>query len=75
MMKKCLSLPLIVLALLTAFIFVGCGAKETPPTPAIAEAPPTQESDESHEEREAVEQKSEEAHSTKHTQHLSLIHI
>ena len=67
MMKKCLSLPLIVLALLTAFIFVGCGAKETPPTPAIAEAPPTQESDESHEEREAVEQKSEEAHEELHT--------
>lgn len=67
MMKKCLSLPLIVLALLTAFIFVGCGAKETPPTPAIAEAPPAQESDESHEEREAVEQKSEEAHEELHT--------
>ena len=67
MMKKCLSLPLIVLALLTAFIFVGCGAKETPPTPTIAEAPPVQESDESHEEREAVEQKSEEAHEELHT--------
>ena len=67
MMKKCLSLPLIVLALLTAFIFVGCGAKETPPTPAIAEAPPAQESDESHEERETVEQKSEEAHEELHT--------
>ena len=61
MMKRCLSLPLIVLALLATFIFVGCGAKETPPTPAIAEAPPVQESEESHEEPEAVEQKSEEA--------------
>lgn len=61
-MKRCLSIPLIVLALLTTFIFVGCGAKETPPTPAIAEAPPVQESEESHEEREAGEQESEEAH-------------
>lgn len=65
-MKRCLSLPLIVLALLATFIFVGCGAKETPPTPAIAEAPPVQESDENHEEREAVEQKSEEAHEELH---------
>ena len=67
MMKKCLSLPLIVLALLATFIFVGCGAKETPSTPAIAEVPPVQESDESHEERETVEQKSEEAHEELHT--------
>lgn len=66
-MKRCLSLPLIVLALLTTFIFVGCGAKETPPTPAIAEAPPVQEPDESHEERETVEQKSEETHEELHT--------
>ena len=65
-MKRCLSLPLIVLALLATFIFVGCGAKETPPTPAIAETPPVQESDESHEEQEAVEQKSEEAHEELH---------
>ena len=65
-MKKCLSLPLIVLALLATFIFVGCGAKETPPTPVIAETPPVQESDKSHEEREAVEQKSEETHEELH---------
>ena len=66
-MKRCLSLPLIVLALLTTFIFVGCGAKEAPPTPTIGEAPPVQESEESHGERETVEQKSEEAHEESHT--------
>lgn len=66
-MKRCLYLPLIVLALLTTFIFVGCGAKEAPPTPAIGEVPPVQESEESHEERETVEQKPEEAHEELHT--------
>ena len=47
-MKKCLSLPLIALALLTMCICVGCGAKEIPPvtTTATAEAPPVQESQE-----------------------------
>ena len=65
-MKRCLSLPLMVLALLSTFIFVGCGAKETPPTPVVAEVPPVQESDENHEEREVVEQKPEEAHEELH---------
>lgn len=73
-MKRCLSLPLIVLALLTTFIFVGCGAKETPPTPAIAEAPPVQESDENHEEPEATEQKSEEAHGELHAAEEEMEH-
>ena len=45
-MKKCLSLPLIVLALFATFIYVGCGAKEVPPvtTSAAAESAPVQES-------------------------------
>lgn len=43
MMKRCLAFPFIVLALLTTFIFVGCAAKETPPAPAIIEAPATQD--------------------------------
>lgn len=73
-MKRCLSLPLIVLALLTTFIFVGCGAKETPPTPVIAEAPPVQESDENHAEREAAEQKSEEAQGELHAAEEGIEH-
>ena len=73
-MKRCLSLPLIVLALLATFIFVSCGAKETPPTPAIAEAPPVQESDENDEEREDVEQKSEEAHEELHAAEEEMEH-
>ena len=73
-MKRCLSLPLIVLALLTTFIFVGCGAKETPPTPAIAEVSPVQESEESHEERETVEQKSEEAQGELHAAEEGIEH-
>ena len=60
-MKRCLSLSLIVLALLTTFIFVGCGAKETPATPAIAEASPVQESEEA---QDVVEQDSNEHHET-----------
>ena len=43
MMKRCLAFPFIVFAFLTTFIFVGCAAKETPPAPAITEAPSTQE--------------------------------
>ena len=43
-MKKCLSLPLIALALFTMFICLGCGAKETPPV--ATEAPVVQESTE-----------------------------
>ena len=45
-MKKYLPLPFIAFLLLTTFIFVGCGAKETPPTPAIAETPTVQEPEE-----------------------------
>ena len=37
-MKKYLSFPLIALLLLTTFVFIGCSAKETTPTPAMAEA-------------------------------------
>ena len=36
-MKKYLSFPLIALLLLTTFVFIGCSAKETAPTPATAE--------------------------------------
>ena len=67
-MKKCLSLPLIALALLTMCICVGCGAKEIPPvtTTATAEAPPVQESQEMDElpqsAEEASEHESEEEH-------------
>ena len=72
-MKKCLSLPLIALALLTMCICVGCGAKEIPPvtTTATAEAPPVQESQEMGElpqsaketsEHESEERESEEEH-------------
>ncbi|MCG9132293.1 hypothetical protein J5I95_11485, partial [Candidatus Poribacteria bacterium] len=43
-MKKCLSLPLIALALFTMFICLGCGAKETPPV--TIETPVVQESTE-----------------------------
>ena len=43
-MKKCLSLPLIALALLTMCISIGCGAKEVPP--ATTSAAPVQESQE-----------------------------
>lgn len=47
-MKKCLSLPLIALALLTMCICIGCGAKEVPPTTtsAAVESAPVQESQE-----------------------------
>ena len=60
-MKKCLSLPLIALALLTMCICVGCGAKEIPPvtTTATAEAPPVQESQEMGELPQSAEETSE----------------
>ena len=73
-MKKCLSLPLIALALLTMCICVGCGAKEVPPptTSAAAESAPVQESQEMGElpqsAEEAAEHESEEKReSTKET--------
>ena len=54
-MKRCLSLPLIALALLATFVFVGCSAKKTPSVPATAAAPITQQkSEEKHEESHAV---------------------
>ena len=57
-MKKYLSLPLIVLALLAMFIYVGCSAKGTPPvtTTAAAEAPLAQESQEMREPHESAEE-------------------
>ena len=60
-MKKCLSLPLIALALLTMCICVGCGAKEVPPvtTSAAAESAPVQESQEMGELPESAEETSE----------------
>ena len=45
-MRNYLPLPLIVVLLLTAFVFIGCGAKEVPPTSTTAEAPPVQEAPE-----------------------------
>ena len=55
MMKRCLSLPFIALALLATFVFVGCSAKKTPPVPTATEAPVVQqESEEKHEESDAV---------------------
>ena len=55
-MKRCLALPLIALALLATFVFVGCSAKETPPVPTTAEVPAVQqESEEKHEELHAEE--------------------
>ena len=60
-MKKCLSLPLIALALLTMCICVGCGAKEVPPatTSAAAESAPVQESQEIGELPQSAEETSE----------------
>ena len=74
MMKRCLSLPLIALALLATFVFVGCSAKKTPPVPTATEAPVVQqESEEKHEESDAVardldehRESSEEAHEESH---------
>ena len=73
-MKRCLSLPLIALALLATFVFVGCSAKKTPPVPTATEAPVVQqESEEKHEESDAVardldehRESSEEAHEESH---------
>ncbi len=60
-MKKCLSLPLIALALLTMCICVSCGAKEVPPaaTSAATESAPVQESQEMGELPESAEEASE----------------
>ena len=74
MMKRCLSLPFIALALLATFVFVGCSAKKTPPVPTATEAPVVQqESEEKHEESDAVardldehRESSEEAHEESH---------
>ena len=67
-MKKCLSLPLIALALLTMCICVGCGAKEIPPvtTTATAEAPPVQESQEMDELPQSAEEASEHESEAEH---------
>ena len=73
-MKRCLSLPVIALALLATFVFVGCSAKKTPPVPTAPEVPIVQqESEEKHEEPHAVEsdldehdESSEEAHEEPH---------
>ena len=73
-MKRCLSLPVIALALLATFVFVGCSAKKTPPVPTAPEVPIVQqESEEKHEESDAVEsdldehdESSEEAHEEPH---------
>ena len=60
-MKKCLSLPLIALALLTMCICIGCGAKEVPPTTtsAAVESAPVQESQEMGELPQSAEETSE----------------
>ena len=55
-MKKYLALPIIALALLAVFMFVGCGAKEVPVPPVTAEAPPVQESEEISESEESTEE-------------------
>ncbi len=55
-MKKCLFLPLIALALLATFVFVGCSAKEIPPVPTPPEVPVVQQKpEEKHEEAHAEE--------------------
>ena len=60
-MKKRLSLPLIALAILTTFMLISCGAKETPPVPIATETPTAQqESAEKHEKSDAVEHDSDE---------------
>ena len=51
-MKKCLFLPFITLALLATFIFLGCGAKEAP----VVEAPPLQETEEKPDTQDTAEQ-------------------
>ena len=73
-MKRCLSLPLIALALLATFVFVGCSAKEPPSVPITTETPTTQqESERGHEESQAVasdidkhDESSEEVHEESH---------
>ena len=69
-MKRCLSLPLIALALLATLVFVGCSAKKPPSVSTTAETPTIQqESEEKHEESHTEEhdldehdESSEEAH-------------
>ncbi len=48
-MKKYLPLPVIVFLLLATFVFVGCSAKATAPTPTVAEVPTVQEPEEKNE--------------------------
>lgn len=70
-MKKCLSIPLIALALLTMCICVGCGAKEVPPvtTSAAAESAPVQESQEMDELPRSAEEASEHESAEKASEH------
>ncbi|MCY3741578.1 MAG: DUF3352 domain-containing protein [Candidatus Poribacteria bacterium] len=72
-MKKCLSLPLIALALLTMCICVGCGAKEVPPatTSAAAESAPVQESQEMDELPQSAEEASEHESAEEASEHES----
>ena len=72
-MKKCLSLPLIALALLTMCICVGCGAKEVPSatTSAAAESAPVQESQEMGELPQSAEETSEHASEEEASEHES----
>ena len=70
MMKRCLSLPLIALALLATFIFTGCSAKETPPVPITTDAPiAQQESEEKHKESQAIERDLDEHHESSEEAH------
>ena len=72
-MKKCLSLPLIALALLTMCICVGCGAKEVPPvtTSAAAESAPVQASQETGELPQSAEEASEHETAEEASEHES----
>ena len=72
-MKKCLSLPLIALALFTMCICIGCGAKEVPPvtTSAAAESAPVQESQEMGELPQSAEEASEHEPAEEASEHKS----
>ena len=72
-MQKCLSLPLIALALLTMCICIGCGAKAVPPatTSAAAESAPGQESQEMGELPQAAEEASEHESAEETSEHES----
>lgn len=69
-MKRCLSLPLIALALLATLVFVGCSAKEPPSVSTTTETPtvqqePEEKHKESHSEAQDLDEhdeSSEEAH-------------